>query len=397
MNFLKSQFADYPERTGLYTAIIAIQCSRVSVFYSSQSLGSETVSSSVILLLLCIALNFYVVFREKEYLSDAIQGTKLLLAYIIFGILSLLWSPVPNAITTIPKCLEVLSSYLMISVILWRINDKDRCLLYLLQLCTIASLIGYVPELLKGRIWQHSSFYPMTGAFGCLLAVGLKKNFQIPHINFYIVINFLIMLFGTSSTTYIAFACGLFILLSSRTSGLNIINLVIITALFLLLYHYLKDDLFGFVFQGKSQYAIQSASGREYIWEHAMDAWKKNPIFGCGFIVAERNLHIIGGSAVQILSTHNGYLSVLLGTGLVGAAIFGIFYIKTLFKCFNMSFSSSIGVEMTILFPLMIVLTVNNMSVHAIGGAWDLSMPTVFALFCLINTLQYKNSEYVLD
>jgi len=170
MNFIARQFSIYPKEIKLYTAIIALQCSRISIFSSNQTLGSETVSGSVVLLLVCICLNFYVVYRERESLGEAIAGTKLLLAYFIFGTMSIAWSPVPNSLSVLPKCLEVLSSYLMMAIVLLRIKGKELTLLYLLQLCTLASLIGYVPELLKGHIWQHSSFFPMTGAMGCLLA-----------------------------------------------------------------------------------------------------------------------------------------------------------------------------------------------------------------------------------
>lgn len=392
MNVLAKQFSFYPKDIVWYTAIIALQCSRMSIFNSYQTMGAESVSNSVILLLLCITLNFYVVYRERHNLSEAIKGTKILFLYFIFGFFSVFWSPVPRAMTVLPKCLEVISSYLMIAVVLYKIKDKNVCLVYLLQLCTIASLIGYVPGLLNGQIWQHSSFFPMTGAMGCLLAWGIKKNYHFKYINYYLGINFAIMLFGTSSTTFIAFACGMFVLLSSKDSGIKIINLILISLLFLIIYYFLKDEIFNFIFQGKSDHSIQSASGREYIWNHAIDAWKSNPWLGSGFIVAERNLHLIANSNVQILSTHNGYLSVLLGTGIVGTVIFGIFYIKTLFICVRSSFSEIIGREMTILFPLLVVLSVNNLSVHAVGGAWDISSPSVFALLILINTLNLKEA-----
>lgn len=390
MNFITRQFSLYPREITLYSAIIALQCCRVSVFSSSQTLGSESVSGSVILLLLCICLNLYVVYRERNYIPEAIQGTKMLLLYMSFGVLSVFWSPVPNAITILPKCLEVLSSYLMMAVVLWKIKERELCLLYLLQLCTIASLFGYLPGLVAGSVWQHSSFFPMTGAMGCLLALGLKRIVYYQYSNYYFAINFAIMILGTSSTTYIAFACGLFILMSSKKYGVRLFYVIIVAIAFLSIYHFIQDDLLAFVFKGKSSYAMQTASGREYIWEHALVAWRNNPLFGQGFIVAERNLHLIGGSTVQILSTHNGYLSVILGTGIVGSIIFGVFFIKTWIKCFSCSFYDSIGPIMTILLPPLVVLTVNNLSIHALGGAWDISTPAVFALLLIINTLKDK-------
>lgn len=397
MNIIAKQFSPYPKCIGFYTAVIVLQCCRISVFSSSQTLGAETVSGSVILLLLCIALNFYVVYREKDSLIDAICGTKILLLYIIFGIMSVFWSPVPNSLMTLPKCIEVLSSYLMMAVVLYKIKTRELCLLYLLQLCTIASLVGYLPELAAGRLWQHSSFFPMTGAMGSLLALGLKRVATYQYSNYFFAINFAIMVLGTSSATYIAFACGLFILLSSKKSGVQIIYIVFVAIVFISIYYLIQDDLMAFVFKGKSSYAIQSASGREYIWQHALEAWKQNPVFGQGFIVAERNLHLISNSAVQILSTHNGYISVLLGTGIIGALIFGTFYIKTFVTCVSLSFDEFIGADMTILLPPLVVLTVNNLSVHALGGAWDVSMPSVFALLLVINTLMDKETIDVLD
>jgi len=229
------------------------------------------------------------------------------------------------------------------------------------------------------------------------VGIGLRRIANYQYSNYYFAINFAIMVLGTSSATFIAFACGLFLLMSSKDNGVKLINIIIVAIVFIVVYSLIQDDLLAFVFKGKSSYAMQSASGREYIWTHALEAWNKNPLFGQGFIVAERNLHLIGGSAVQILSTHNGYISVLLGTGIIGAIIFGTFFIKTWVKCIVASASEYIGAEMTILLPPLAVLTVNNLSVHALGGAWDISSPSVFAFLIIINTLRNKNSIDVLD
>ena len=106
-------------------------------------------------------------------------------------------------------------------------------------------------------------------------------------------------------------------------------------------------------------------------------------------IVGERHLVDLTGLPAAY-STHNGFLSVLLGTGIAGAIIFGWFYLKTIWINIQGTFSSKYGTEMTILLPMLAVVTVNNLSFPAVGSEWNYTLPPILGLFALIHTIQYK-------
>lgn len=89
-------------------------------------------------------------------------------------------------------------------------------------------------------------------------------------------------------------------------------------------------------------------------------------------------------------STHNGFLSVILGTGIIGSVIFGWFYLKTIWTNVQGTFSPKYGIEMTILLPILVVVTVNNLSFPAVGSEWNYTLPPILGLFALIHTIKHK-------
>jgi exopolysaccharide production protein ExoQ len=102
------------------------------------------------------------------------------------------------------------------------------------------------------------------------------------------------------------------------SGSILVLILVAVGALAFTTFSFFSDDLVGVV--GRDM----TFTGRTYIWRVVLDAIWQRPILGYGYFAATadfmRPLLIVqvGSPAVD---AHNGYLDVLLGTGIVGLAI----------------------------------------------------------------------------
>lgn len=147
--------------------------------------------------------------------------------------------------------------------------------------------------------------------------------------------------------------------------------------------------MYDIFFYGRSQEKIESGSGRASIWEACFSAWQQSPWFGQGYMVGERNL-VMWGSRIAAHSAHNGYISILVNTGIIGCIIFGIYLINTIWRCWTNLSSKRIGNEMTVLFILLVAIMVNNYAYPCFGSDWNFTLMPVSSIFILINTIQYK-------
>ena len=136
MNILTIQYKNFKslfsKEICIYTLILIFHLMRKTVFNKARNMGDTSVDSSTFLLLICIGLNLYVVLKNNTILGISIKHTRLYLYYIIWCFFSFLWSIVPGFNTIIIKDAEVLSSYLFLSVVLYKIKSKYDAMVYLL-------------------------------------------------------------------------------------------------------------------------------------------------------------------------------------------------------------------------------------------------------------------------
>lgn len=380
----------YPKEIWICTLLILLHMSRKTILNVQQEVGNESVGGGILLMMLCTALNYYYAFKESNNLRPAIRATQSYLVFHIFALLSFLWTIFPDYKALFSKSLELVSSYMLVSVIMWKIKNRKKAMLYLLYLCTIGASIGYFSKVIAfGNLLVHTNTHSLIAAMGALMAWKMRDIYNIPYLNYFAYWNLFMLLMGTSSASYIAFIAGLFVMLSSSKRGVNIPKLVFTLLLFGAFYYFFKDLVFEYVFYGKSREAVESGTGRQIIWNIVITAWQQHPLLGLGYVVGERHLVDMTGLPAAY-STHNGFLSVLLGTGIVGSVIFGWFYLKTIMINVQGTFSSKYGTEMIILLSMLTVVTVNNLSFPAVGSEWNYTLPPILGLFALIHTMKYK-------
>ena len=198
----------------------------------------------------------------------------------------------------------------------------------LLQMCVNLRLFGFSLSL---QAW-HTNGYSATSAMlfcyclGECLAMakpeGSEAKKRSRRLRLFGIFSFGTLALGTSAASNVAAAVGcLLILLALRRFGLLLAALFVG---FLLAILGGGVELFrNLLFPGKTEYELETASGRIIMWELYWDKFLQSPILGYGFGV------ISGGrdKAFAVLS-HNSFFSALIGTGSVGVAFFGMFAAK---------------------------------------------------------------------
>lgn len=134
-------------------------------------------------MLLCTILNYYYAFKESKSLTPAIQATKSYFVFYIFALLSFLWAIFPDYKALFSKCLELISSYMLVSVIMWKTKSRRKAMLYLLYLCTLSATIGYFAKVLAFKsILVHTNTHSLIAAMGALMAWKMKNHYKIRHL-----------------------------------------------------------------------------------------------------------------------------------------------------------------------------------------------------------------------
>jgi len=100
-----------------------------------------------------------------------------------------------------------------------------------------------------------------------------------------------------------------------RRGALALIGVIFCAAIVAVLYYGTIESWFSSLFFLNDRYRGLGTgfTGREGAWQEAIDLFMENPVLGVGFRMHERYMTVTP-------SAHNGYLSILAETGIVGSA-----------------------------------------------------------------------------
>lgn len=144
---------------------------------------------------------------------------------------------------------------------------------------------------------------------------------------------------------------SLFILITQTSSGANVsalfglligfifsrkficVFLILITGIFLYFNQDMIDNIILLIMPGKTLESVQSASGREALWEHLWALVEQKPLLGWGFGGAERAVTILYN--FPAIDAHNLYLGILSGLGILGCIFLGIHMFSSIFYSFK--------------------------------------------------------------
>jgi O-antigen ligase len=181
---------------------------------------------------------------------------------------------------------------------------------------------------------------------------------------------------GTSATSNVAALTGILVVLTLVRRAKGEIVLFLSAGLIALYWSgYFEEFWMDVLFPGKSEYEIISLKGRAHLWDMYLGLIAEQPILGYGFVAISRMGHMWGN--ISTTNTHNGFLEVLLSTGLLGGSFFLIWLLGIskemlhAYKCNRIGAVGAIGA--------FTVALINNLGRTIMGGSFD-APSTVFVI-----------------
>lgn len=382
----------FPKDVQLETLVVLFHILRKTLL-NTRSTVEETVTgnSGTLLMILCVFLNVCIIFKNRRYIKSALKHTKFYTWFCLISLASVMWSAAPGISGIIAKGTEMMTSYMVMAVLLYKLKGVKQCLVYTVFIASSAAFLG---ALYTGFL--HTNTYSISALVGAIISFGLFRYYKMNNMLYYALFNFALLIVGTSSASYISFIIGMAVLYSASKRGLNIPLLSFIVILMFLVYQFGLDLVADYIFYGHTKEQIASGTGREYIWNIVLEAWKAKPWLGYGYVIGERYIFSKLGTAF-VLSAHNGYLSVLVGSGLLGMFFFGMFVFRTIWKGYRLSTHSFFKGYAAIVLAALLAVLANNISYPVIGSDWNHPFPAVICLFIMLNTMKYKLDDRWMD
>lgn len=137
-----------------------------------------------------------------------------------------------------------------------------------------------------------------------------------------------------------------------------------------------------------------NSSGRNTIHEIAFKAFKEHPVEGWGFVACEPYISHKVAWGAGLISFHSGYLSALVGAGLVGLSFFVLFLFALSIKVMSKRIPNVYRPLVRSTFVVILAHTLSNPGIGTrVTGSW---LPA-FYLVALISTLALpRNTEQTL-
>ena len=313
-----------------------------------------------------------------------------LLIYYVFCIFSFIWrAPGSSAPYIIYRAVSMNIMILYVFYLMSRFRDQKEAFDRLLKYVFLILLLGFFGEF-KSRGFAFGSLHTNSYSFSAaVLAVLAMTAFKIQEktfsqVKWYVILGMVGILLGTSGGSNIAFAMAFCFIMCVNKEQLNPLLVLLLPIVGILIYEFFLPEIMQFLFPGKTMAGIRSGTGRMKMWEVYINAWKEYPWLGYGFCIGERSGHLFGYR--YTLSAHNGYISVLVNTGIAGVFFFGLFVLSWFFSQLKQMSMRNRNIYPVI--AAFIVIMVNNMSVPTIGSQWSalstivLLVGSYFALYC---------------
>lgn len=382
LNGLKTIYRAHSKEIWYLTIIVLIFVSRKTIFNVSREIGKfdATLDSGTSLLMVGVMMSLVAIWKNRGDFSDVRKANFSFMAYYILCLSSFLWAG--HFGTIVFKAVEVLCCFGVVGIIMNKMESLRQGLYYIIFLSTLITYISVSGALLKYGIFVHTNTYSMSAMVGLLLCLGVVRFdiFGFNEVKYYILLNTLALIGGTSSASWVSFIIGVIILYSMNENGVGLLRTAAVCVIIYAAYELALDQISDIIFKGKTKEMVESGHGRDVIWNAAIASWKDSPWLGSGFLVGERSLGNYG-LGLKVISVHNTFLSVLVGTGIAGMVLFVNFLFKWIGRLLAYIKYNRYA---TILFPVVIATVVNCMAFPAIGSDWNFVAPVVYALITFV-------------
>ncbi len=371
----------------IHVLIFLLLVARVSAFNrtrASSDYGSADASAILEVFLIALGGLLVVCGRRRNDTLGAIYRSPaiFLLLFYALATISSIWSLHP--LYTMVRASEML--LLVVICMSFTLNAKfEQHISNLL----IAFICLFIVMHLRNSNFAFTLHSFHTNSYSAIAAAGFVFNYALGiktrkfDLRYLFIFAFFIIL-GTSSASILSLLIGLlFVHIAAGSRGIGVLLLTVIPLIFTFLVFDLQSLVFKMIFPGKTMEQVIELRGRADMWSVYLDMIQDNLFLGVGHSVGARIGEQFGGT--NHTNTHNGFLEVILGTGIAGASVFLIWLISHCFYVIkNKVLEYPIGVATT---AALLTLLANNMSKSIIGGAFD----PVALVFLLILGISYNH------
>ena len=144
------------------------------------------------------------------------------------------------------------------------------------------------------------------------------------------------------------------------------------------------DAFYSFLLRGTEANEIYQLNGRLFLWAAAFaeNTWQ-TIVLGNGYLMNSPNglEFYVPGMGRNMESPHSGYISILLGSGVIGAILVALMYLTYVRNVLKMKKWSELQMKNSLIFVFLFLADVTIMDY----GAWGVTSPSmlVFSLIYL--------------
>lgn len=387
-NFLKA--AGYPGMLLIGRNILLILVQRKRDFEEVASIDTSA-SIQIIYSIICFAVAMNFILRDslsKQLINKT--PLKILLLFHLFAMLSFFWSMQPSM--SIFRAFEAITYSLLILATFSSLNKNNSTIEMLHWLVLYIVLVILLSALGRARIWGLnfvSIDSLMSEQFNSTPFFYLALLLPIARISKYLIL--FISIFSFSNTAYIGMFLGGFALHEGSNKIRSLFYVGVLALLSVMFFVDSDTILMNTLFYGREGVGLEYSSGRDKIFDLAVDAIKEKPLTGYGFVAGET--YVINSSFKAAINAHNGLASAMIGMGVLGALLYVLFFIgilafvkkAKLHPLFKSSFLGSV-----------ILISVHSLGNPGIGsrvyGTW---MPSMVAITFIIGFCYVANHKLV--
>jgi len=348
---------------------------RITIFSRRRAAGEfDTVDGAAIIQVLIVVFIIIVISiaPKVQIALRHISRSSLsaLIIYYFICIVSAIWSVSPEY--SIYRSVEFITQALAIFISLYYLTNVKNLEKRVLFIAAIVILLGIGLNLKYGNFSLsaiHTNTYSAVAAMmfvycvaEYLVAANGKRRVMLRNWGLF---GLFFLAIGTSGASNVSALGGLALiaLLSKNKMLLVVVVLLGLLGVFVLS----QEDIISWRLPGKSMHSIETGSGRSMFWDIMFHHISESPWLGSGFAASTRALKTL----FYLTNTHNGYLAVLLGTGLFGAVFFLRFLWRVVSESlFMMRMPGRVGLGASI---AVAVGLANNMAVSIVGEQWGVT------------------------
>jgi O-antigen ligase len=338
------------------------------------------IDSMAVIQLSIVGLSLFLIAIAPRLKASLVKqlnsGNIYIISYYLFAILTALWSGLPNY--TAYRAIEYLTLFYSFYLFIFYSPTYLDAEIKVLYSATAIILLDIGKHIKLGGISLgnlHTNSYSAVAAMlacYCIAEFFSAKGHRRANLLRIGVVSTLFLIIGTSSASIVSFFIGLAIISFLHRNKIFLFIAILSLILCISLFSFI--DLKSILFLGKSEHDIMTLTGRTHLWKIYMEMFLEHPFIGNGFAASTRL------AKLYTTNTHNGFISVALGTGFAGLTIFliGVFrIIKASFINYKKQSPLSLGI-----FSALVVGLINNMAISIIGEQWS---PVAAGFACFLS------------